>query len=79
MLLFVGNTVISERRLISINFIGNEIAVNYDSGGVLDVEGGMCSRFETINLTLENEEEVQRIKRQFYKACKDGMNVFYFG
>lgn len=79
MLLFVGDTVISERRLINVVFLENVIKVNYDGGEMLEVAGQMYPRIETLRLVLENAEEVNKVKRQFYKACKEGLNVFYFG
>lgn len=79
MLLFAGNMVIPERRLISIDFVESSIKIIYDCGEFVSVEGMYVPRVGTFKLVLSDEEEVNKIKRQFYKACKEGSQVFYFG
>lgn len=79
MMLFVGDTVIPISRLIKITFVGKEVSIDYDGGELLEVDGSMYPRIDTIKMNCENEDEANKIKRQFYKACAANQNVFYFG
>lgn len=79
MMLFASHWVIPSSRLISVSFFEKKICINYDCGELVDVEGIMCPRIETIILNCSSYEEAQKIKRQFYKAASDGKQAFYFG
>ena len=79
MMLFVGDTVIPISRLIKITFVAKEVSIDYDGGELLEVDGSMYPRIDTIKMNCENEDEANKIKRQFYKACAANQNVFYFG
>ncbi len=79
MMLFIGEKVLPSSRLIDIVFVENAIKINYDGGDLLDVEGTFYRKVETERIILESADEVNKIKRQFYKACASNQNAFYFG
>jgi len=78
MMLFAGSEVIPSSRLIKILFLDNQILIHYDAGELIDIEGTMYPRLEVKTLKFESADEVNKIKRQFYKACASSQNVFYF-
>lgn len=79
MMFFVGDVIVPESRLIDIIFRENVIVVNYDAGDLLEVAGTFQKKIESVRVVCDSEDDANKIKRQFYKACASKQNAFYFG
>lgn len=86
MLLFIDNSdsvmsqvIIPISRLYDIWSLGCRININYDSGELLEIEGTYQKKIETVSVVLDNEDAVNKLLRQFYKACNNKAGAFYFG
>jgi len=86
MLLFTSNedngrVIIPLSRIYEIESQGRRIRIAYESGEI-DVSIVDCPPFPKLGcvvLTFDTEDEVDKVMRQFYKACRDGARAFYFG
>ena len=86
MLLFTNylgiRIIIPLNRVYEIKASGKTIAIDYDGGEItyLDNEGSaVAPKVETIKINFENEDELDKIMRQFYKACNNNAGAFFFG
>lgn len=82
MLLFFGkelHRIIPLERVYEIVANGNEICVTYEGGDSTDYEGQAVKVSSFCKLKFEDEEEVHKVIRQFYKAVNSGANAFFFG
>lgn len=55
------------------------ININYDGGELVEVEGTYQKKLETVRIKFDSSDDVDKAMRQFYKACNDGKNAFFFG
>jgi len=86
MLLFTNylgiRIIIPLNRVYEIKASGKTITIDYDGGEItyLDNEGSaVAPKVETIRINFENEDELDKIMRQFYKACNNKAGAFFFG
>lgn len=87
MILFVNSklndvnskVVIPFERVFNIWASGCNINISYDSGEFTEVEGNFLPKIEILYIHYNNADEVNKIIRQFYKACNDDKKAFYFG
>lgn len=87
MLLFVkptGSTaeriVIPLARVYDIWSTSCSIYINYAGGAMMEVvDGTYQPKVDTARIVLDSKDEVDKIFRQFYKACNAGAGAFYFG
>jgi len=86
MLLFIDNSdsvmsqvIIPISRLYDIWSYGCRININYDSGELVEVEGTYQKKIESLSIVCESEDVVNKLLRQFYKACNNKAGAFYFG
>ena len=85
MLLFTGDetgrVVIPLSNVYDIETKKNKITITYNSGE-MDISIVDCPpipRRGIVTLKFDTEDEVDKIMRQFFKACNKGVNAFYFG
>lgn len=83
MLLFVKvysrQNVIPLNRVFDIWSAGNTLSINYDSGELIEIEGTYQKKVESVKVTFETDDDVNKALRQFYKACNAGAGAFFFG
>ena len=83
MLLFTGSdsrVVIPLNRVYNIVTSGCSIIINYDCGDLIWLaESHYEKKIETTRVTLDSPDEVDKVMRQFYKACNANSGAFYFG
>lgn len=85
MMIFAKDTYRKEKiiiplsRMFEIMSSGCSVVINYDSGEVIETEHGYIKKIETIKITLDSPDDVDKIIRQFYKACNNNAGAFYFG
>ena len=83
MLLFVRayarQVVIPINRVFDIWSEGNALLINYDAGELIEIEGTYQNKIESIKVTFETDDDVNKALRQFYKACNAGAGAFFFG
>lgn len=86
MLLFTNylgiRIIIPLNRVYEIKASGKTITIDYDGGEItyLDNEGSaVAPKVETIKINFESEDELDKIMRQFYKACNNKAGAFFFG
>lgn len=86
MLLFTNylgiRIIIPLNRVYEIKASGKTITIDYDGGEItyLDNEGSaVAPKVETIRINFETEDELDKIMRQFYKACNNKAGAFFFG
>lgn len=83
MLLFVKvysrQIVIPLNRVFDIWSEGNALLINYDSGELIEIEGTYQKKVESVKVTFETDDDVNKALRQFYKACNAGAGAFFFG
>ena len=75
----IGQIIIPSFRLYDIWAVGCRININYDSGELIEVEGTYQKKVETASVVLDNEDAVNKLLRQFYKACNNKAGAFFFG
>lgn len=75
----IGQIIIPSFRLYDIWAVGCRIHINYDSGELIEVEGTYQKKIETVSVVLDNEDVVNKLLRQFYKACNNKAGAFFFG
>lgn len=81
MLIFTGKDdrlVIPLERVYNIVTNGCRVVINYDCGDAI-YEGQKISRIETVGINFDSGDEVDKVMRQFYKACNNKVGAFYFG
>lgn len=85
MLLFTGDetgrVVIPLARVYDIETNKNKITITYNSGE-MDLSIVDCPPVPQrgiVTLKFDTEDGVDKIMRQFFKACNNGVNAFYFG
>lgn len=74
-----GKIIVSTDRVFEIIAVNCNIIINYDSGELMEVGGTMAKKIETIRITFDDPDEVEKNFRQFYKAANAGATAFYFG
>lgn len=82
MLLFTGEKnkiIIPLDRVYSIITVDCKIVINYDGGDLINVEGQITKKIETIRMLFDSTDEVDKNIRNFYKACSNNAGAFYFG
>lgn len=86
MLLFTNylgiRIIIPLNHVYEIKASGKTITIDYDGGEItyLDNEGSaVAPKVETIKINFESEDELDKIMRQFYKACNNKAGAFFFG
>lgn len=76
----VSRVVIPVNRVYDILTLGNTIIVHYENGDIVWLDGDRYEKkLETVSIKYEDSDEVDKVIRQFYKACNAGNNAFYFG
>lgn len=79
-LIRVNKLVIPLNRIFDISGFGSSIIINYDSGEYIEVDSGIYQKkVESVRIVFNSEDAVDKILRQFYKACNNGSGAFYFG
>lgn len=85
MLLFVKTTGAgNERVVIPLNRVYDivtsscSVFINYECGDIVSVEGTFQKKIETVRVVFDSSDEVNKIMRQFFKACRDNVSAFYF-
>lgn len=73
------NNVIPLERVYEIVSSGCNIFINYDSGEMVEVNGILTKKVESLKIVLESVEEVEKVFRQFYKAANSNAGAFFFG
>lgn len=83
MLLFMkisgGQVIIPTERIYNICAVGCRVSVNYDSGELLEVGSMYQKKIETVSVVFDSDDLVNKILRQFYKACNNNAGAFFFG
>lgn len=80
MMIFTNSmVVIPSSRLYNISVLDNKIEIRYEGGDLIDVEGTMYSKLEVVTIHYESKDACNKALRQFYKACANNQNAFYFG
>lgn len=81
MMLFDDYCAIPLSQVVKIVFFSKTISIHYFNGEYVDLEfgDGRFPRVEIKDLKFDSEDDVVRLKRQFYKACSEGKKAFYFG
>lgn len=75
-----GRVVIPLNRVYDIRALSSSIIINYDCGDLVWLDGDKYEKkIESAYIEMENADEVDKLIRQFYKACNAGSNAFYFG
>jgi len=76
---FSSDIIIPVGRIYDIWAANCHININYDSGELIETELGYQKKLETITVVFNSADEVNKILRQFYKACNNKAGAFYFG
>lgn len=71
--------VIPLARVFDIWSAGNDLIINYDSGELIEVEGTYQKKVESVKVTFNSDDDVNKTLRQFYKACNTGSGAFFIG
>lgn len=84
MMIFTGGqVVIPSSRIYDIKVVsgGNygTILIAYDCGDLINIEGKMYDKVEVVSVHYDSADECNKALRQFYKACRNNENAFYFG
>lgn len=83
MLLFVKigsrQIIIPLAHVFDIWSFNDELNINYDSGELIEVEGTYQKKIENIQIHFETDDELNKVLRQFYKACNAGAGAFFIG
>ena len=83
MMLFVkvgsNQVVIPLARVFDIWSQGNNLMINYDDGELIEIEGTYQKKIESVKVTFDSDDEVNKTLRQFYKACNTGAGAFFIG
>lgn len=84
MLLFLngdnGRIIIPSERLYNIVAVSCSVVVNYEGGEMCWVDdNNLVPKIETVRVTFNSPDEVDKIIRQFYKACNNKVGAFFFG
>ena len=74
-----NRVIIPLNRVYDIYCLDVSLSINYDSGELVEVEGTFQKKLESVRITFESADELDKIVRQFYKALNSGSNAFYFG
>lgn len=75
-----GRVVVPLNRVYNIVASSCTIIINYDCGDLVWLDGDRYEKkVESVSVTLDSPDEVDKVFRQFYKACNSGSNAFYFG
>ena len=72
-------TVVPLERVYEVIAVDRTISVHYDSGNVLDVDGGFEKVVDSVDMFFNSDVEVNQIMGLFYQAVYKNLNVFYFG
>lgn len=75
----VSQIIIPLERVYNIVSVGRKININYDSGEVVYIENSYEKKIDTVSIDFVDDDEVNKILRQFYKAVNNQSNAFYFG
>lgn len=75
----VRRLVIPLARVLDVIAFSKSIVINYDNGELMEVEGNMVKKIESVKIKFDSTDEVDRIIKQFYKACNNDVGAFYFG
>lgn len=83
MLLFANSSnvkcVIPLSRVYDISAVSCTVVINYDCGDIVEVEGTFQKKLESVRVVFDSADDVDKIMRQFFKACRAKENAFYFG
>lgn len=74
-----SRVIIPLSRVFDIYATDCSININYDSGEMVEVAGKFEKKIETVRVTFDTPDEVDKIFRQFYKAINANNNAFYIG
>lgn len=75
----IGQIIIPSNRVYDIWAVGCRININYEGGDIIEVEGTYQKKIETVSVILSSPEAVNKLIRQFYKACNNHSAAFFFG
>ena len=85
MLLFTGDetgrVIIPLSRVYDIESKGRKVTITYESGEIeyMIVDAPPMPKRGIVTLKFDTEDDVDKVMRQFFTACKDCRNAFYFG
>ncbi len=74
-----SRVIIPLSRVFDIYATDCAININYDSGEFVEVAGKFEKKIETVRVTFDSADAVDKICRQFYKALNANNRAFYFG
>ena len=72
-----SRVIIPLSRVFDIYATDCSININYDSGEMVEVAGKFEKKIETVRVTFDSADEVDKIFRQFYKAVNANSRAFY--
>lgn len=73
MIIFTKDKAVPLNRIFQIYADKNKLFIVFESGF-----DGFKSGVDSVCVKCNSEDEVQKLFKQFYKAVRDGANVFYF-
>lgn len=76
---FASKIVVPLARVYDIWASDCSVNINYDGGEVVEVEGTFQKKIESVHVTFDKPDDVDKIMRQFYKAVNAGSKAFYIG
>lgn len=75
-----GRVIVPLSRVYDIRALETSVIINYDCGDLVWLDGDKYEKkIESVFIEFADEDEVDKVIRQFYKACRDNANSFYFG
>lgn len=66
-------------RVIDIYTFDCSIIINYDNGELIEVDGAISKKIVTITIKYDDVADVSNAIQNFYTACKNKVDAFYFG
>ncbi len=72
-----NRVIIPLSRVFDIYATDCSININYDSGEFVEVAGKFEKKIETVRVTFDSADEVDKLFRQFYKAVNSNSHAFY--
>lgn len=78
--MYVQKLIIPSSRVYDIAASDCSIIINYDSGELVEVsQGKFEKKIESVKVTYDSFDEVDKVTRQFYKAVSNRAAAFFFG
>ena len=77
---YIQKVMVPMNRVFNIVATDCSIIINYDAGELIWLDGDKYEKkIETLKVTFDSPDEVDKLTRQFYKAVANRSEAFFIG